>query len=152
MEAAMQLDEAIRILKGKPGSIEALGPEYVRHARAAEVVGNAHRRRTSDQSPNLTPGGLRDPDLPPPAGPRIVMQLPGPASSYGILSDARGNTWLVQHASVSDVIEGQDPVRIRSTDRAALSKQYRAMTAARDAETRKKLEQINEANRKAWAR
>ena len=39
----MRLDQAIALLKGKPGSIERLGPEFVQRARAAAVYADGVR-------------------------------------------------------------------------------------------------------------
>jgi hypothetical protein len=41
--AEMRLDQAIALLKGKPGSIERLGPEFVQRARAAAVYADGVR-------------------------------------------------------------------------------------------------------------
>jgi hypothetical protein len=41
--AEMRLDQAIELLRGKPGSIEDLGPDYVRQARAAAVYADGVR-------------------------------------------------------------------------------------------------------------
>jgi hypothetical protein len=42
-ETEMRLDQAIELLRGRPGSIEHLGEEFTQRARAAAVIGDAYR-------------------------------------------------------------------------------------------------------------
>ena len=70
MGALMSLEAAIRLLKGQPGSIEELGPEFVQHARAAATYSDAVRdgrvgirplHRTTDAAPvKKTVGEMSD--------------------------------------------------------------------------------------------
>jgi hypothetical protein len=90
-------------------------------------------------------------------GPKRILKLNGPASSYSILASADGSeVWLVQHSDIDDLIDEQEPVRTlgaRATDGAFGSpmKVIRMVTSARDKAQRGMLAKINKANRKLWA-
>jgi hypothetical protein len=86
---------------------------------------------------NVTEGG-DDPESG--SGPVRVMQLPGPASAYQILTDANGDTWLVTSADINFTLDpgtvvGDRPNGIRVTD---------AMW------NNSRLKNINQRNREFW--
>ena len=56
---AVTLDEARAILRGKPGSIDELGPEYVERAYAAETIGNYYRENPHLLKPVPTTDAVR---------------------------------------------------------------------------------------------
>jgi hypothetical protein len=175
MVAAMTLDEAIKILKGKPGSIEALGAEYVQHARAAEVIGRAHRTkdaaskrgklmgRMKDQGPEVDPTSVTtaqrvrtttemgaDPEGS--VGPRRILRLDGPATAYSIVTDANGETWLCLSSDVEGVLDPGD-TRGATFDHAAAQQRQqmmRRLDEARAKASRGVLAGINKANRAMW--
>jgi hypothetical protein len=49
--AEMRLDQALDLLRGKPGSIERLGPDFVQRARAAALIGDAVRNGSLQSTP-----------------------------------------------------------------------------------------------------
>jgi hypothetical protein len=101
-------------------SIRALG----------ERINRMHRRHMLTRDQDLegaqwTSGVMSQPTV----GPRRIMQLPGPATAYSILTDADGNTWLVQSSNVEGVggTDIQRPTGDRALDR------HRAIKAQPDA-------------------
>jgi hypothetical protein len=167
MVAAMDLDEAIRILKNKPGSIEVLGDAYVRRARAADVVGRAHRtrdaamRRTRDIDPADPTEAVRaktttqmgqDPEGE--VGGELIARLPGKGTDYFIsaLPDDTDNCGLYRHGTANEVL---DPGDTRGTrDWAAVQQRVqmmRQLDERRRSVSKTVLSGINAAQKAFWA-
>jgi hypothetical protein len=126
--------------------------------RGEEIHLYLHDQGNSDLTETMTrsDGGITamgdDPEGE--VGPRRVMKLPGPASAYSIITDAEGQTWVVQ---ASDVDDQMDAGRTNEGsgmrffgDRQHYQGLQRRIDGKRAFEQRNKLKAMAAAQKKFW--
>jgi hypothetical protein len=102
-----RLDQAIELLRSKPGSIEALGPDYVLRARAAAVFADGVRNgavlstpvRFHDAVPRIAPRTIDQSTEPLTGGRRMYVYILVGDDNGDLIASGEGGNNVAQAAS-----------------------------------------------------
>jgi hypothetical protein len=118
-------------------------PHLLKPVRSLDAAPIFTRDARSIETP-LATGTTADPQ----SGPERILKLPGPATSYSIMSDSHGDVRLVQHAEIDGYGDNGKVGIPAATGDTALARRTRAQ-AQRDAGAAF-AERFNQRERQRW--